>query len=89
MSRSFEMDPQGTAAGLTTAGETRATAAAVGVPALSGGSYIAGYSTAATAVLATLSAELTRTVSTGLANTATTVESTDTTEAANQASLTT
>jgi uncharacterized membrane protein YhiD involved in acid resistance len=89
MAQGLEMDPRGTAAGLTTAGETRATAAAVGVPALPGGSYIAGYSTAATAVLVTLSAELTRTVSTGLANTATTVQSTDTTEAANKASLTT
>ena len=89
MAQSFEMDPQGTATGLTTAGETRATAAASGVPALPVGNYIAGYSTAASAVLATLSAELTGTVSTGLANTATTVESTETTEAANQARLTT
>jgi hypothetical protein len=36
-----------------------------------------------------MSAELTGTVSTGMANTATTVQSTDTTEAASQASLTT
>jgi hypothetical protein len=89
MARSFEMDPQGTASGLTTADETRATAAASGVPPLPVGNYIAGYSTTATAVLATLSAELTGTVSTGMANTATTVASTETTEAANQASLTT
>ena len=88
MAKSFEMDPQATAAGLTTAGQTRATAAASGIPALPIGNYIAGYSTAATAVLATLSAELTGTVSTGLANTATTVTSTETTEAANRASLT-
>jgi hypothetical protein len=89
MAQSFEMDPQETAAGLTTAGETRATAAASGIPALPVGSYIAGYSTAATAVLATLDAELTGTVSTGLANTETTVASTETAEAANQASLST
>jgi protein-disulfide isomerase-like protein with CxxC motif len=89
MARSFEMDPQGTATGLTTAGETRAAAAASGIPALPVGNYVAGYSTAATTVLATLSAELTGTVSTSMANTATTVESTETTEAANQASLTT
>jgi hypothetical protein len=89
MAQGLEMEPQGTATGLTTAGETRATAAASGVPALPVGNYIAGYSTAATAVLATLSAELTGTVSTGLANTATTVTSTETTEAANQATLTT
>ena len=89
MAQGFEMDPQGTATGLTTAGETRSTAAASGIPALPVGNYVEGYSTAATAVLATLSAELTGTVSTGLANTATTVSSTETTEAANQASLTT
>jgi hypothetical protein len=89
MAQRFEMDPQGTATGLTTAGETRATAAASGIPALPVGNYIAGYSTAATAVLATLSAELTGTVSTGLANTATTVTSTETAEVANQASLST
>jgi hypothetical protein len=89
MAKSFEMDPQGTAAGLTTAGQTRATAAASGIPALPIGNYIAGYSTAATAVLATLSAELTGTVSTGLGNTATTVASTETAEAANQAGMST
>ena len=89
MAQGLEMDPQGAAIGLTTAGETRATAVASGVPALPVGNYIAGYSTAATAVLATLSAELTGTVTTGLVNTATTVEWTETTEAANQASLTT
>ena len=83
------MDPQGTATGLTTAGETRAAAAAAGIPPLPIGNYVAGYSTAATAVLATLIAELTGTVGTGLANTATTVASTEATEAANQASLTT
>jgi hypothetical protein len=87
MAHGFEMDPQGTAAGLSTAGETRAAAAASGIPALPTGNYIAGYSTAATAVLATLNAELTGSVSTGLANTATTAASTETTEAANQASL--
>jgi hypothetical protein len=87
MAKSFEMDPQGTATGLTTAGETRATAAASGIPAMPVGNYIAGYSTAATAVLATLDAELTGTVSTGLANTAATVTSTETAEAANQTSL--
>ena len=89
MAHGFEMDPQGTAAGLSTAGETRAAAAASGIPALTIGNYVAGYSTAATAVLATLSAEFTGTVSAGLANTATTVASTETTEAVNQASLTT
>ena len=89
MARRFEMDPQGTATALSAAGETRATAAASGIPALPIGNYIAGYSTAATAVLSTLSAELTGTVGTGLANTATAVASTETTEAANQASLTT
>jgi hypothetical protein len=89
MAQGFEIDPQGTSAGLTTAGETRATAAAAGVPSLPVGNYIAGYSTAATSVLAAMSAELTGTVSTGMANTATTVQSTDTTEAANQASLAT
>jgi hypothetical protein len=89
MAQSFEMDPQGTATGLTTAGETRAAAATSGIPALPVGNYVAGYSTAATAILATLSAELTGTVGTGLANTATTVTSTETMEAANQASLTT
>jgi hypothetical protein len=87
MAQSFEMDPQGTATGLTTAGETRAAAATSGIPALPVGNYVAGYSTAATAILATLSAELTGTVGTGLANTATAVASTETTEAANQASL--
>lgn len=89
MAQSFEMDPQATATGLTTAGETRAAVAASGVPALPVGNYIAGYSTAATAVLTTLSAALTATASTGMANTATTVASTESTEAANQASLTT
>ena len=89
MARRFEMDPQGTATGLSTAGETRASAAATGIPALPIGNYVAGYSTAATAVLATLSAELTGTVGTGLTNTATTAASTETTEAASQASLTT
>jgi protein-disulfide isomerase-like protein with CxxC motif len=89
MARRFEMDPHGTATGLSTAGETRASAAASGIPALPIGNYVAGYSTAATAVLATLSAELTGTVATGLANTTTTAASTETTEAANQASLTT
>jgi hypothetical protein len=89
MARRFEIDPQGTATGLSTAGETRAAAATSGIPALPVGNYVAGYSTAATAVLATLGAELTGTVSTGLANTASTAASTETTEAANQASLTT
>jgi hypothetical protein len=88
MARRFEMDTQGTATGLSTAGETRATAAASGIPALTIGNYVAGYSAAAMAVLATLSAELTGTVGSGLANTATTAASTETTEAANQASLT-
>jgi hypothetical protein len=88
MAQSFEMDPQGTATGLTTAGETRAAAAASGMPALPIGNYVAGYSTAATALLATLGAELTGTVSTGMANTATTVASTETAEAAGQATLT-
>jgi hypothetical protein len=89
MAHSFEMDPQATATGLTSAGETRAAAASSGIPALPVGNYVAGYSTEATAVLATLSAELTGIVSTGMANTATTVGSTETTEAANQASLST
>jgi protein-disulfide isomerase-like protein with CxxC motif len=89
MARRFEMDPQGTATGLSTAGETRASAAASGIPALPLGNYVDGYSAAATAVLATLGAELTGTIGTGLANTATTAASTETTEAANQASLTT
>jgi hypothetical protein len=89
MARRFEMDPRGTATGLGTAGETRAASVASGIPALPIGNYTAGYSTAATAVLATLSAELSGTVSTGSANTATTAASTETTEAASQASLTT
>ncbi len=89
MAQSFEMDLQGTAAGLTSAGETRAEAAASGIPGLPVGNYIAGYSTAATAVLTALSAELTGTVATGLANTATTVASTQSSEAANRANLTT
>jgi hypothetical protein len=89
MAHRFEIDPQGTATGLSTAGETRAAAAASGIPALPVGNYVAGYSTAATAVLTTLSAELTGSVGTGLTNTAITAASTETTEAANQASLTT
>jgi hypothetical protein len=89
MAHRFEIDPQGTASGLSTAGETRATAAASGIPALPMGNYVAGFSAAAAAVLATLSAELTGTVGSGLANTATTAASTETTEVANQASLTT
>jgi hypothetical protein len=89
MARRFEMDPQGTGTGLSTAGEMRVAAAASGIPALPIGNYVVGYSTAATAVLATLTTELTGTVGAGLANTATTAASTETTEAANQASLTT
>ena len=89
MAQRFEMEPQATATGLTTAGETRAAAAASGIPALPVGNYVAGYSTAAAALLATLSGELTGTVGTGLGNTATTVASTESAEAANQASLTT
>lgn len=81
------MDPQGTETGLTTAGQCRAQTLAGSVPALPVGNYIAGYSTTAAAILATLSAELTGRVGSGLANTASSVSSTETTETANQLSL--
>jgi hypothetical protein len=84
MAQRFEIDPQGTAAGLTTAGQCRAEAVAGGVPALPVGNYIAGYSTKATAILATLGAELTGRVGSGLANTASSVSSTEATETAHQ-----
>ena len=81
------MDPQGTETGLTTAGQCRAQAVAGGIPALPVGTYIAGYSTTATAILATLSAEVTGRVGSGLANTASSVSSTEATETANQLML--
>lgn len=83
----FQMDPQGTEAGLTTAGQCRVEAVASGVPALPVGNYIASYSATATAILATLSAGLTGRVVTGLANTSSTVSSTEAAETANQLSL--
>ena len=67
------MDPPSTGTGLTTAGQCRAQTVAGGVPALPGGNYIESYSTTATAILTTLSAELTGRVGSGLANTASTV----------------
>jgi len=80
------MDPPSTGTGLTTAGQCRAQAVAGGVPALPGGNYIESYSTA-TAILTTLSAELTGRVGSGLANTASTVSSTEATETAHQVFL--
>jgi hypothetical protein len=84
MAQRFEIDPQSTGTGLTTAGQCRAQAAASGVPALPVGTYIAGYSTAATTILTTLGAELSGRVASGLANTASTVSSTEATEIGNQ-----
>lgn len=84
MAQRFEIDPQSTGTGLTTAGQCRAQAVASGVPALPVGTYIAGYSTTATAILTTLRAELRGRVASGLANTASTVSSTEATETGNQ-----
>lgn len=79
MAQRFEIDPQSTGTG-----QCRAQAVASGVPALAVGTYIAGYSTTATAILTTLSAELRGRVVSGLANTASTVSSTEATETGNQ-----
>ena len=87
MAQRFEMDPPSTGTGLTTAGQCRAQAVASGVPALPGGNYIESYSTTATAILTTLSAELTGRVGSGLANTANTMSSTEATETAHQVFL--
>ena len=81
------MDPPSTGTGLTTAGQCRAQAVAGDVPARPGGNYIESYSTTATAILTTLSTELTGRVGLGLANTASTVSSTEATETAHRVFL--
>ena len=88
MADSFQMDPQRTGNGLTGAGRSRSRPATGGIPALPEGNYITGYSTTATAILATLGVELTDSVSFGVATAASSAARTETTEAANQASLT-
>ena len=52
----FQMDPQATSTGLTTAGQVRSQAVDAAIPALPAGTYVGGYSTAAATVLAALTA---------------------------------
>ena len=88
MADSFQMDPQRTGNGLTGAGRSRSAPATRAIPALPEGHYITGYSGAAKGVLATLSGELVADVGFGVTNAGNSVGRTETTEAANQASLT-
>ena len=87
MSNRFEMNPQATGTGLTAAGQSRAQDVATSIPALPGGTYIAGYSALATEVLTALGADLGGDVGIGVANSARTVTSTETAEAANTSKL--
>ena len=87
MADSFQMDPQRTGSGLTGAGRSRSAPATRAVPALPMGNYITSYSTTATEILATLSGQLVVDVGFGVTNAGTSVTRTETTEAANQASL--
>jgi hypothetical protein len=87
MAQKFHMDPQNAGAHLHAAGSSRAAALAEGIPALPTGNYLAGYSSLAAGTLDALQAELVAAVSRGMANTATSVEVVEATEAANRHDL--
>ena len=85
----FEMNPHGTNTGLSSAGQSRAQAIGGGIPALPSGIYVGGYSAAAGAVLAALGGQVAGTVAAGVAQTAVSVTTTETTEAQHQLVLST
>lgn len=84
-----DIDTQATAAGLNSAGQSRAQALAGGIPVLPTGNYISGYSAAAQTLMATLSGQTAATVAHGLAQAAVSVATYETTETGNQQTLST
>lgn len=88
MAAKFQMDPEATVSGLTGAGMTAQQALASGAPALVVGSYVAPHSTTLGAILATLSAVTEGSVDFGLANSAASVATMESTESSNASVLT-
>ena len=89
MAAQFQMDPQVTLSGLTGAGMTAQHAVASSMPALQVGTYDAPYMTTLGAIVGVLTADLEGSVDFGLANSAASVTTVESTESSNVSVLTT